>query len=240
MSISQITEKFLIYIKNICKISPYSIVSLGPNCYPKTVLTRTGLIKRKRQGRPTMPFDLAWYHKAEYITEFLKTDFDKFLVDLKYSEFSGSWDNGTKINFSHEAYIGPTEKHRLIQVYRQRINNFRIEMKSDKPVLFLQIFKDAKVGQDCAETYKALQELCGERKFVYVVIDCIGVLDNVNLPSEIFSKKMPYPIEDTSDLTVFSKEFYESPEGISFEQSIADYISQIIIDEFAMTPIKYL
>lgn len=51
---------------------------------------------------------------------------------------------------------------------------------------------------------------------------------------------MPYPIEDTSDLTVFSKEFYESPEGISFEQSIADYISQIIIDEFAMTPIKYL
>ncbi len=237
MDIEIIFEKTLNYIKNVCKTSPYSIVSLGPNCYPKTVLTRTGLLKRKRQGQPTMPFDLAWYHSAEYITEFLNTDFDKFLVDLNYSEFSGSWDNGTKINFSHESYIGPTEKHRLIQVYRQRINNFRKEIKKTRPILFLQVLKDLKVGEDCLNTYKALKRLCEGRQFIYVVIDCIHEIDGLNLPEEIYSLQLPFP---QGEANVFCKEFYESTQGAQFEQDIADFIENIIINEFAMNPVKYI
>ena len=237
MNIETLAEKLVNYIKNVCKTSPYSIVSLGPNCYPKTVLTRTGLMKRKKQGQPTMPFDLAWYHSAKYITEFLSTDFDNFLVDLKYSEYSGSWDNGNKINFSHESYIGPTEKHRLIQVYRHRIKNFRNELKKTKPILFFQVLKDEKVGEDCLNTYKVLQKLCSERKFIYVVIDCIHKIDGLQLPEEIYSLQLPFP---NSDANVFSKEFYESQQGAQFEQIIADFIENIIINEFAMNPVKYL
>lgn len=237
MDIRLFIDKILSYIKNICKSSPYSLISLGPNCYPKTVLTRTGLMKRKRQGQPTMPFDLAWYHSAKYITEFLENDFDKFLVDLHYSEYSGSWDNGEKINFSHEAYIGPTEKHRLIQVYRHRIKNFRKEMKSTKPILFLQVLKDPEVGEDCLNTFNVLKKLCEGRKFIFVVIDCIHKIDNLILPEEIYSIQLPFPKEETN---VFSKDFYESPQGAQFEQDIADFIENIIINEFKMTPVKYI
>ncbi len=236
MDIGSFFNKFVIFIRNTCKPSPYSLVSLGPNCYPKTVLTRTGLMKKRRHGQPTMPFDLAWYHSAKYITEFLNTDFDKFLVDLHYSEYSGSWDNGTKINFSHESYIGPTEKHRLIQVYRHRIKNFRKEMKSSKPILFLQVLKDPKVGQDCLNTYNALKTLCTERKFVFAVIDCIHITDDLNLPEEIYLIQLPFPNEQAN---VFSKDFYESPQGVQFEQDIADFIENIIINEFLITPVKY-
>lgn len=236
MDIGLFLEKIIVYIKNACKSSPYTLISLGPNCYPKTVLTRTGLMKRKRQGQPTLPFDLAWYHSAKYITEFLNTNFDKFLVDLHYSEYSGSWDNGTKINFSHEAYIGPTEKHRLIQVYRQRIKNFRKEMKNNKPILFMQVLKDSEVGEDCLNTYKALQMLCKERQFVYVVIDCIQVTRKLKLPEEIYLLELPFPKEEAN---VFAKEFYESPQGAQFEQDIADFIENIIINEFNMNPVKY-
>lgn len=239
MNIELFFDKLICYIKNTCKHSPYSIVSLGPNCYPKTVLTRTGLIKRKRQGQPTMPFDLAWYHSAKYVTEFLETDFDKFLTDLKYSEYSGSWDNGTKINFSHEAYIGPTEKHRLIQVYRHRIKNFRHELRKTKPILFLQILKDEKVGQDCLNTYAILKKLCQKRKFLYVVIDCINILKDTKIPNdnEIYTMTLPFPNGVGTD--VFSKTFYESEEGSAFEQDISEFIQNIIINEFQTTPVKY-
>lgn len=240
MNIGLFTEKIVKIFQNICKNTPYSIVSLGPNCYPKTLLTRMGLIKRKRQGQPTMPFDLAWYHSAEYITEFLASDFDKFLENLKYSEYSGSWDNGTKINFSHEIYIGPTEKHRLIQVYRHRIKNFRNELKKTKPILFLQILKDKKVGQDCNNTYSVLEKLCKDRKFVYVVIDCVDILDETQLISEIFYKKISFPEEDTTDINVFSKNFYESEKGIEFEKNISDFVKKIIIEEFATEPVNFL
>ena len=239
MEISFFIEKVIYNIKNIFKTSPYSIVSLGPNCYPKTVLTRTGLMKRKKQGQPTMPFDLAWYHSAKYVTEFLNSDFDNFLVDLKYSDYSGSWDNGTKINFSHEAYIGPTEKHRLIQVYRHRIKNFRNELKKTKPILFFQVLKDEKVGEDCLNTFNTLKKICPHRKFVYVVVDCIHKIDGLNLPEDIYSLQLPFPNHE-NEANVFSKEFYQSPEGIKFEKDISDFIENIIMNEFAMNPIKYL
>ncbi len=236
MDIELFIEKFKTYVINTCKTAPYSIVSLGPNCYPRTVLTRTGLMKSRKQGRPTMPFDFAWYHSSKYITDFLSNDFSNFLTDLHYSEYSGSWDSGDRINFSHEAYIGPTEKHRLIQVYRQRINNFRKELKKSKPILFLQVLKDQEVGEDCINTFNELQKLCKFRNFVFVIIDCIHEIDGKNLPKEIYTLQMPFPSVGTD---VFSKDFYESEEGKQFEHDIAEFIENIIINEFGMNPIKF-
>ena len=91
-----VAEKITNLIKNFCKTAPYTIISLGPNCYPRTVLTRKGLMKRKKQGQKSYPFDLAWYHSAKYVTEFLLNDFENFFTDLRYSYVSTSWDSGTK------------------------------------------------------------------------------------------------------------------------------------------------
>ena len=230
-----VPEKITNLIKNVCKTSPYSIVSLGPNCYPRTVLTRTGLIKRKSQGQKSYPFDLAWYHSAKYVTEFLLNDFEDFLSDLRYSYVSSSWDSGNKINFSHEAFITDKEKSKLVRMYKRRINNFRKEVKNKKPVLFLQILKDEKVGQDCINTFEALKQLCNGKKFVYVVIDCVNQLKDISLPNLIYHVQMP--LEKNTD--VFSKSFYESEQGRLFEQKIAKYIQEIIKDEFCTEPVIY-
>lgn len=228
-------KKLKKYIRNVCHESPYNIISLGPNCYPKTILTRKGLLKRRNEGEVTLPFDLAWYHSAKYVTEFLNNNFENFLSDLKYSEYSNSWDNGKKINFSHESYIGPTEKHRLIQIYRKRINNFRKKIKEQKPIMFLQIFKDETVAQDCTNTYKALKNLCND-KFVYVVIDCTNNIEKNMLPQEIIFLKKPFPVEKPD---VFNKDFYLSDKGKAFEEEIADFLENIIKDEFAIWPINF-
>ena len=213
-------------------------MSLGPNCYPKTILVRKNLMKKKHEGQLSYPFDLAWYHSSRYITDFLKNDFDGFLSDLKYSSYSGSWDNGEKINFSHEAFIGPKEKNKLIKIYERRIKNFRRVIKKDNPVLFLQILKNKTVGQDCNNTYKVLKKLCPDREMVFVVVDCAGVLDGVRLDKDIHSIKIPFP-DGITETDVFKEEFYTSQAGIDFENKIADFIKKVIEKEFDTKPIIF-
>ena len=231
-------KKLNVYVRNLLTFPKYKIISLGPNCYPRTVLTRTGLIKHKREGQKTYPFDFVWMHKAEYVTEFLNNNFENFLSELKYSDYSSSWDNGEKINFSHEAHIGSNEKNKLIKIYKKRIKNFTDEIKKEqgKPFIFLQILKDTKVGQDCINTYSALKNLCKEKKFVYIVIDFINIVPK-NLPPEIKVKKLTLPDGNTD---VFSKDFYLSDKGKKIENNISEIIEKIIKTELNINIKKFM
>ncbi len=230
-------QKIFQQIKNRYKNTPYTIVSLGPNCYPRTVLTRTGLIKRKSCGRLTMPFDFAFVHKAKYVTDFLKNDFLGFFEDLHYSDFCKSFDSGNKINFSHEGYLAREEKSELIKIYRKRIENFKNEIEKDNPILFLQILKDEDVGEDCKRTYFILKKLCENRKFAYVVIDLKDLIQPQKIPFEIYLTKMHLPEEDTD---IFSAEFYDSEYGKYFEEKIANFIGNVIMKEFGDNVEKFL
>lgn len=236
MAISAIV-KVLNQIKNTCKKLPYSIVSLGPNCYPRTVLTRMNLIKRKNCGRLTMPFDFAYYHRAKYVTDFLKNDFANFFEDLHYSDFCNSFDGGEKINFSHEAYIPKTNKDQLIKIYENRIKNFRKEIKKSKPIVFLQILQDEQVGEDCKNTYNELKKICGTRKFAYVVIDLKDIVQPHKIPFEIYLTKMTLQNDNTD---VFSPNFYSSEYGKCFEKKIANFIENVIMKEFGLNVVKLL
>lgn len=229
-------KKLIRQIKNTAKNTPYSIVSLGPNCYPRTVLTRMKLIKQKSCGRQTMPFDFAYYHEAKFVTEFLNNDFTDFFKDLHYSEFCKSFDNGNKINFSHESYLSQNQKNKLIKIYEKRITAFRNEMKKEEPILFLQILKDEEVGEDCKNTYETLKKICGKRKFAYVVIDCINLVQPHKVPFEIYLTKMHLPQKDTD---IFAPEFYNSDFGKNFEKKIANFIGNVIIKEFGYNVEKF-
>lgn len=229
-------KKLIRQIKNTAKNTPYSIVSLGPNCYPRTVLTRTKLIKQKSCGRLTMPFDFAYYHEAKFVTEFLNNDFTDFFKDLHYSEFCKSFDSGNKINFSHESYLSQNQKNKLIKIYEKRITAFRNEMKKEEPILFLQILKDEEVGEDCKNTYETLKKICGKRKFAYVVIDCINLVQPHKVPFEIYLTKMHLPQKDTD---IFAPEFYNSDFGKNFEKKIANFIGNVIIKEFGYNVEKF-
>lgn len=235
--IDLLLKKIFRHIKNSIKDTPYSIISLGPNCYPRTVLTRKKLIKQKSCGRLTMPFDFAYYHDAKYVTKFLTSDFADFFKDLHYSDFCKSFDSGEKINFSHEGYLLETEKDKLIKIYEKRIKNFRNEMKKEKPVVFLQILKDEDVCEDCKNTYSALKSLCASRKFAYIVIDCKDLVAPHKIPFDIYLTKLHLPNENTD---IFSPEFYDSEYGKIFEEKIANFVGNVIMKEFGFKIEKYL
>lgn len=234
--IELLINKIIKKIKNTIKKTPYSIVSLGPNCYPRTVLTRTRLIKQKNCGRVTMPFDFAYFHNAKFVTEFLNSNFVNFFQDLHYSNFCKSFDCGDKINFSHESYLTENEKDKLVKIYNKRITNFRNEMKKKEPIIFLQILKDKQVGEDCKNTYETLKQLCNKRDFAYVVIDCVDIVQPQKIPFEIYLTKIHLPNENTD---IFSQDFYNSDFGKNFEKKIANFIGNVIMKEFGYKVEKF-
>ena len=229
-------RKIKAHIVNYFTQTPYEIISLGPNCYPRTVLSRTHLIKHRIEGQKTYPFDFAWIHKAKYVTEFLNNNFENFLSELKYSEYCSSWDNGNKINFSHEAFITSKQKNKLIRIYKKRIKNFLTDIKKDKSFVFLQILKDYETGEDCKNTYQTLKNIFGERKFVYAVADFIGIVPE-DIPSEIRLIRLNLPSVKTD---VFSKEFYLSQTGINTENEISEFVKKIIREELNLAPVQFL
>ena len=64
-------------------MADYTIISLGLNCLPRTLLTRWGLKPSKKLGEPSMPFDLAVFDQLE-VTHCIKTEFCDFFKGLKF------------------------------------------------------------------------------------------------------------------------------------------------------------
>ena len=59
-----------------------TIISLGSNCFVRSVLTRHGLIQDRRQGYLSCPFDLCHsYLKA--IIHFVDTNFEDYFEDVE-------------------------------------------------------------------------------------------------------------------------------------------------------------
>ena len=109
-------------------------------------------------------------------------------------------------------------------------------MKKEEPILFLQILKDEEVGEDCKNTYETLKKMCGKRKFAYVVIDCVDLVQPHRVPFEIYLTKMHLPSENTD---IFAPEFYNSDFGKNFEKKIANFIGNVIIKEFGYKVEKF-
>ena len=92
---------------------PYSIVSLGVNCFAKTFLIKHKFKKKKDAGELTLPFDYTFYTNAKYITEFIQNDFQEYFEEIYYVKESGYWGKARKIFFSHEKDFGENDKDKL-------------------------------------------------------------------------------------------------------------------------------
>lgn len=219
---------------NLAKGTKYYLVSLGPNCFPKTVLTRWKLKKSKAHGELTLPFDLAWFHSTKYVTEFVENNFQNFFENMKYIEDIKRWDNFGKINFSHESSFGPNDEKLLIEMYTNRINNFNSILKTQKPILFIQFLKDESVGQDIEKLYKVIQNIRQDRPFELLVIDTIDMLQTHPKDINVFKINIP---DENYDL--YSEKCYKSKAGKAFEKQIINQCKKLIRQKFKVNVVKY-
>ena len=226
---------FFKQLKKIIYNSSYNLISLGSSCYPKTLLTRWKLKKTKASGELTLPFDLAWFHKAEYITEFIKNDFSGFFQDLRYMKEIGSWDNYGKINFSHETSFGADDKDKLVNLYEIRINNFRKLIQDEKPILFLQFLKVKEVGEDVSNLYSTLKQIRGDKPFELLVVDTNDIVQECSSAVNVLKIVLPF-----QDPNLYDANFYKSKEGVQFEKQIVDKLTTLLENNLGCKLYKYL
>lgn len=198
------------------------VVSLGLNCLPRVILTRWGLKKTKDEGELSLPFDLAVFETFE-VAKNLTSDFEFFFENIKYIKENKIF--GKKywakepdlIKFIHEKSFGKYDKSKLIEMYNNRIKNFRDTVQKETPILFLQILGDA---QDANKTYDELVKLRGSKPFKLVIVDTQDIVKN-SYP-EINILKLPYP-DKNYQKAWWKRKNYNSKQGIEFEKKIIDF-----------------
>ncbi len=206
----------------------YKVVSLGHNCLPRTVLTRWGVKPEKSEGELSMPFDLATFETFE-ITKQIKEDFATFFEDIEYKKPKSWFDRKQHwikapdcIEFVHEKNLTKNDKNKLIDIYTKRIDNFRNCIKSQTPILFVQLLGDC---DDTLNLYTILKEKRGDLPFKFAVIDPFSITKQNELPLHIL--KTPYPDKKYQNLW-WSKQYYTSVAGHLYEKEIADFCIEII------------
>ncbi len=210
------------------KDKDYKIVSLGFNCFPRTILTRWGLKPSKAQGELSMPFDFAVYETFE-ITKCLEEQFGSFFENLEfYSNKFLPWrkkfwyKSPDLIKFVHEKSLGKNDKSKLITIYSRRIENFKKCIEDKTPILFVQLVGDC---EDIENVYKELTKFRGDKTFRLLVIDPDGIIKSDN--KNIIVLKLAYPSKLYKHFW-WSKKFFWSAKDIKFERQIADTCVEII------------
>lgn len=135
---------------NLPRFDCINMLSLGGDCFSRTVLTRWGLKRTAKLGERSGPFDLA-VTSPEAVDALLQNDFDGFMepANLIFKRnIENCWNTRYHINFNHER--GPEfaidEFAKLRTIYEARVANFRQTIAESTPLflmLYLPIFMPA-------------------------------------------------------------------------------------------------
>lgn len=133
-----IREQAVARRSNLETFEDVAFVSVGEDCFSRTLLTRWGLKKSAKLGERSGPFDLS-VNRLRVATAMIENDFRRYLdpADLAYSEKAGHcFNRRTGVQFNHET--GPEYAQDgfapLIARYQPRIETFRRVMASDQPI----------------------------------------------------------------------------------------------------------
>ena len=213
-----------------------NIVSLGFNCFPRTILTNWGLKRTKSMGELSYPFDLA-IHYTEDLTKLLNNNFRVFFNNLSFyhtheswmkPESTGFWKNKKYIfRYVHDEDCGETEKDKLITRLENRVKNWNAMIKSKKTSYFV-LYIDAnemkltkKTATNIAKNLiKTIFNLRKELPTKIIIISTIKIDINIDKVFVLYS-----PLPWKGYIWAKDKITYK---GTIFEQKIANFCYNIL------------
>lgn len=215
-------------------IFAYKIVSLGCNCFPRTIPTLWGLKPRKKQGEKGCPFDLS-DNPLPNIAKYLQNDFDGYFDTLAYHpQLRSWWIAKDEIVYCHEDDCNENSRNTIISRFSERIDNLREILKQDtKPALFISYFNPLMAPDDLNEVcrlfnqiFASLQQYRQDRTFRFLIVDTSGVLNNCKgLHQDI--KLLSYPWLPQPYVWHEPQCRYKKS-GLKFEQDFIRNIQKII------------
>lgn len=124
--------------RNLLKYAEIGVVSLGCDCWSRSVLSRWGLKKTAKLGEQSGPFDLA-VHPPETVAALLANDFSGYLEpdQLAFREADSICiQRHYHVSFNHEvgAEYASDDFRKLRDIYTRRISNLRAALADLRPL----------------------------------------------------------------------------------------------------------
>lgn len=210
----------------------YRIISLGSDCFSRTVPTLWGIKPRKAQGEVSYPFDLST-NVLSGIVKNLDEDFAHYFDTLCFN--GRFWElPGSQTVFSHEYDCAKQDEKRIRERFIRRINNLRQAFKDEKPTLFIQHF--VKGLNDCSPTqtaelynrlYQTLSERRRKRPFKLLIVDYYRYIPATQLHPEMVLLAPDY----LPDNYVWNyPEFKFRQSGLKFEKEFIGIIAELVAE----------
>ena len=207
------------YIKNHSQNKDYKIISLGWDCFSRTLPTWYGLKPTKDKGELSHPFDLAM-HTLPNIIKILQNHFADYLDNVYYDEATQLWiNNKYHIKYNHDNGLSLDEfKNR----YTKRIENFYQTIHDAKNVFFIYHALNDDKQEDILQLVRELQNICDKTHFHLIVISHkwkkLLHCQNITLCYQ------PYPWKNYS----WWENDHLTSQGVKFEHAIIDKLLKII------------
>lgn len=210
----------------LCKSNFY--ISLGENCFVRTVLARHGLKPVKIHGEKSYPFDLC-VSKIRGINKILSNDFNGYFEGLQWDETNLQWQNlELSLMYNHDKDCGVNDKQKLIDRIHGRIKNFQ-KLKESTKLIFVFSTVDRNTSyKDINALFKILQEYFQGVSFKMVVANCskTELKDVKRISRKIYYKHIPHPYPNYWG-EWYVEEFYNSPQGKKFEKRFCDFVKHV-------------
>jgi len=167
-------------------IFSYKIVSLGCDCFARTIPTLWGLKPRKKQGEKGCPFDLS-DNPLPCVAKYLQNDFAGYFDSLDYhQQLQSWWIAKDEIVYCHEDDCDQNSRETIVRRFSDRIDNLRNVLDHDSlPALFISHYNPVMAPQDINEVcrlynqmFKTLQQRRQNRPFRFLIVDTAGKLSD--------------------------------------------------------------
>lgn len=195
------------------------IISLGWDCFSRTLPTWYGIKPTKDQGKLSYPFDLAM-HTLPNIIKILQNRFVDYLDDVSYDETLKLWKNNKYgFKYNHDEGLNLEEfKSR----YTKRIQNFYQTICTSRNIFFIYHALGNDQPEDILRLNDVLQQICEETHYCLIVISHkwkkLPPCSNVSLCYQ------PLPWKNYS----WWQQDHLTPQGIKFEHAIIDKLVKIM------------
>lgn len=215
----------------------YKLVSLGFDCLTRTVATRWGLKKTKKEGELSLPFDLA-VNRTSVIINLLNYDFYGFMdpKKLKINAKKKIYHCKYKTIFNHERdkMFYKDSFLQLRKMYERRVLNFRDLKNVSAPTVFVHSLPPMHSRKEIVDLAAAVDRYFPSQNVFLVILNRWEenpLIDYNALYQESPIRLVYHHEQRVGEYPWHHPLFFSSPQGQKFEMSIVDFIYETLQNE---------
>lgn len=234
---TRILEEAEVRRNNFSTFSSWKFVSLGEDCFSRSLTTRWGFKKSSGLGEKSRPFDLA-VHPPGALKTLIDEDFSGYLdsENLEFSERANHCFNRKYgIGFNHEtgADYAKDDFKKLKEVYSRRVSTFKGDLLDTTRTCFVLHLENPgeKKLADADRLIDTLLEKCASVDPVVMCISTFRFGEKADATARFgFERKGVYFVEKSYPFPKYVWHVSNrTEEGKEFEKSVAADVANLLV-----------